>query len=81
MLVMVLGLVLFLAIHLVPANVELKNGLVARFGGSGYKVMFSVVSLIGLALIVLGFYKLQLHPERTRSCGIRRRGRGTWRWR
>jgi uncharacterized membrane protein len=61
-LVMVIGLVLFFAIHLVPANVELKNGLVARFGGNGYKIIFSVVSLIGLALIVLGFYKLQLHP-------------------
>ncbi|MEO8419701.1 MAG: NnrU family protein [Hyphomicrobium sp.] len=62
MLVMVIGLILFLAIHLVPANVDLKNGLVARFGATGYKVLFSVVSLIGLALIILGFYKLHLHP-------------------
>jgi uncharacterized membrane protein len=62
MLVMVLGLVLFFAIHLVPTNVELKNGLVARFGEGGYKAIFSVVSLVGLTLIVLGFYKLQLHP-------------------
>jgi uncharacterized membrane protein len=62
MLVMVLGLILFLAIHLVPANVDLKNGLIARFGGTGYKVLFSVVSLLGLALIILGFHKLQLHP-------------------
>jgi uncharacterized membrane protein len=61
-LVMVIGLVLFFAIHLVPANVDLKNGLVARFGGNGYKVIFSALSLIGLALIVLGFHKLQLHP-------------------
>ena len=62
MLVMVLGLILFLAIHLVPANIELKNGLIARFGSTGYKVLFSVVSLLGLALIILGFHKLQLHP-------------------
>ena len=62
MLVMVIGLFLFLAIHLVPANVDLKNGLIARFGATGYKVLFSVVSLIGLALIILGFYKLHLHP-------------------
>ena len=62
MLVMVIGLVLFFAIHLVPANVDLKNGLIGRFGNTGYKAIFSVVSLIGLALIVLGFYKLQLHP-------------------
>jgi uncharacterized membrane protein len=62
MLVMVIGLILFLSIHLVPTNVELKNGLIARFGPAGYKVIFGLFSLVGLALIVLGFYKLQLHP-------------------
>ena len=62
MLVMVIGLILFLAIHLVPTNVELKNGLIARFGNGGYKAIFGLFSLVGLALIVLGFYKLQLHP-------------------
>ncbi|KAB2940650.1 MAG: NnrU family protein [Hyphomicrobium sp.] len=62
MLVMVLGLVLFFAIHLVPSNVELRNGLIARFGEGGYKAVFAALSLVGLTLIVLGFYKLQLHP-------------------
>ena len=62
MLVMVIGLVVFFAIHLVPANSELRNGLVQRFGDTGYKAVFSIVSLIGLALIVVGFAKLQLHP-------------------
>jgi len=62
MLVMVLGLIVFFAIHIVPTNAELKNGLVARFGPTGYKGIFGVISLIGLALIVLGFHKLQLHP-------------------
>lgn len=62
MLVMVIGLILFFAIHIVPTNVELKNGLVGRFGTGGYRAIFSVLSLIGLALIVLGFHKLQLHP-------------------
>lgn len=62
MLVMVIGLIVFFAIHAVPTNVELKNGLVARFGTGGYRTIFGVLSLIGLALIVLGFHKLQLHP-------------------
>ncbi len=62
MLVMVIGLILFFAIHLVPANVELKGGLIARFGNNGYRAIFAAVSLIGLTLIVLGFHKLQLHP-------------------
>jgi uncharacterized membrane protein len=61
-LVMVIGIVVFLAIHLVPTNVDLKNGLIARFGPTGYKAIFGILSLIGLTLIVLGFYKLQLHP-------------------
>lgn len=62
MLVMVIGLLVFFAIHAVPTNVDLKNGLIGRFGERGYKALFGVVSLIGLALIVLGFHKLQLHP-------------------
>lgn len=62
MLVMVLGLVVFFAIHFVPSNAELRNGLVARFGETGYKAVFSIVSLIGLVLIVVGFAKLQMHP-------------------
>ncbi len=62
MLVLVIGLVVFFAIHLVPAGGELRNGLVARFGETGYKAIFSIVSLIGLVLIVLGFAKLQMHP-------------------
>lgn len=62
MLVMVIGLIVFFAMHTVPTNVDLKNGLIARFGASGYRTIFGVISLIGLALIVLGFHKLQLHP-------------------
>ncbi len=62
MLVMVIGLVVFFAIHLVPSNADLRDGLVARFGGTGYKAVFGIVSLIGLVLIIVGFAKLQLHP-------------------
>jgi len=62
MLVLVIGLVVFLAIHLVPTNTDLRNGLVTRFGETGYKAIFAIVSLIGLALIVAGYAKLQLHP-------------------
>lgn len=62
MLVLVIGLVVFFAIHLLPSNVELRNGLIARFGETGYKAIFAVLSLVGLVLIVVGFGKLQLHP-------------------
>jgi len=62
MLLLVIGLVVFLSIHLVPSNVELRNGLVARFGDTGYKAFFTIVSLISFVIIVFGFHKLQLHP-------------------
>jgi uncharacterized membrane protein len=62
MLVLVIGLIVFFAIHLVPGNVDLRNGLIGRFGETGYKVIFGVLSLVGLTLIVLGFHKLQIHP-------------------
>jgi len=62
MLVMVIGLLVFFAIHLIPLNVNLKNGLVARFGAPGYHTIFGVLSIVGIALIALGFHKLQLHP-------------------
>lgn len=60
MLVMVMGLALLIAIHLVPAQPEIRGTLVARMGDGGYKVLFSVLSLAGLALIVVGWQKLGL---------------------
>ncbi|MGQ0672564.1 MAG: NnrU family protein [Hyphomicrobium sp.] len=62
MLILVIGLVVFLAVHLVPTSQELRRGLADRFGEASYKVGFAVLSLIGLALIVVGYHKLQLHP-------------------
>jgi len=64
MLVLVMGLVVFFAIHLVPSNVALREGLIARFGLTGYKAIFGIVSLVGFVLIVIGFAKLQMHPSK-----------------
>jgi uncharacterized membrane protein len=62
MLVLVIGLIVFFAIHLLPSQPAIRGSLVDRFGVGGYKAIFGVISLIGLVLIVLGFHKLQLHP-------------------
>ena len=62
MMVLVVGLILFLGVHLVPTSPELRDGLKERIGEVPYKVMFSLLSLIGFVVIVLGFHKLQLHP-------------------
>ncbi len=62
MLLLVLGLILFFAVHLLPTSPELRGGLVDRFGGTAYKAAFSLVSLAGFALIVIGYHKLQVMP-------------------
>lgn len=53
--VMFVGLILFLGMHLVSTQRDTRAGLVARFGEGGYKIVYSLVSAAGLALIVWGF--------------------------
>lgn len=53
--VMILGLVLFLGIHLFITRRDARAGLIARIGEGGYKIAFSVISTIGLVLIVWGY--------------------------
>lgn len=64
MLPLILGIVIFLGVHLVPTSPDLKSGLVERFGATAYKVGFGLLSLIGFVLIVLGYHKLQLMPDK-----------------
>ena len=60
MLLLVLGLTLFLGVHLVPTHPALRNDLRVRFGTTPYRMGFTVVSLIGFALIVYGYGKVQM---------------------
>jgi uncharacterized membrane protein len=62
MLPLTIGLALFFLIHLVPTMPELRRGLIDRFGETGYKVAFSLVSVAALILIVVGYGKLQAAP-------------------
>lgn len=62
MLPLIIGLILFLGIHLVPTSPELRNGLVERFGEQTWKIAFSVISLIGFAIIIYGYHKMQVMP-------------------
>jgi uncharacterized membrane protein len=55
LLVMILGLVLFLGVHTLTTQRELRAGLIASWGEGGYKVGYALVSLVGLVLIVWGF--------------------------
>src|ERR1700732_4604540 len=55
LLVMILGLVLFLGIHTLPAQRELRARLIGSVGEGGYKAGYALASLLGLVLIVWGF--------------------------
>lgn len=60
MVIMIIGLLLFFAIHALPMQREVRNGLAERFGEGTYKLAFSVLSLVGLALIIVGYGKMQM---------------------
>ncbi len=55
LLVMILGLVLFLGVHTLTTQRDLRANLVASMGEGGYKIGYALVSLAGLALIIWGF--------------------------
>ena len=55
MTLLVLGLVLFIGIHLVPSAPPLRAKLVQGLGEGPYKGVFALVSAAGLVLIVLGW--------------------------
>ena len=52
---LILGLLVFIGIHLVPTRPDIRAGGVARFGEGGYKGLFTIVAFVGLALIVYGY--------------------------
>jgi uncharacterized membrane protein len=55
LLVMILGLVLFLGVHTLTTQRELRAGVIASWGEGGYKIGYALASIAGLALIVWGF--------------------------
>lgn len=59
---LIVGLIGFLGLHLIPTAPEIRDTLRNRLGDGPYKVAFSILSLAGFAVIVLGYHKMQLHP-------------------
>ena len=55
MFLLILGIVIFLGVHTVTTLREQRVGLIEKYGVNGYKAAYSVVSLIGLVLIIYGF--------------------------
>jgi len=52
---LIAGLAIFLGVHLLPAVPSLRTALMARWSEQRYKGVFSLLSAIGLVLIVTGY--------------------------
>jgi uncharacterized membrane protein len=63
MLLLILGLVIFLGAHSIRifAN-NWRSAQIARIGAQRWKGLYALTSLIGLALIIVGFGNARMHP-------------------
>jgi uncharacterized membrane protein len=59
---LVIGLAVFIGIHLVTTQPELRNGLAARVGAGPFKGLYALIAAAGLVLIVMGYHKAQVMP-------------------
>ncbi len=65
---LVFGLMIFFGIHLVPAFPDSRAALVSAMGEQGYKILFSLLSVVGLVIAIwgysdAGFYDMYLPPS------------------
>ena len=57
MTLLIIGIIVMIGIHLVPAFPDVRERLIGQLGQNGYRLLFSVVSTLGLVLLVYGFAK------------------------
>ncbi|WP_298814502.1 NnrU family protein [uncultured Roseibium sp.] len=55
MAILITGLVLFFAIHVLPMVPATRAGLISKIGENAYKGVFALVSIAGFALIIYGY--------------------------
>ncbi len=55
MTLLIIGIIVVIGIHVVPAYPDIRDGLIERLGKNGYRVVFSVISTLGFVLLVWGF--------------------------
>ncbi len=51
---LIVGLVVFFAIHMVPSMPDLRERAVSGLGSGRYRLLFAIVAVIGFVLIVIG---------------------------
>ena len=57
MLALIIGIVVFLGVHSFPTQRDGRAKLIERFGANAYKGLFTLASLLALALLIWGFYR------------------------
>jgi uncharacterized membrane protein len=55
LIIMIVGIALFGGAHFIPTRPALRQSLVGSLGEKGYKGLFTVLSIAGIALIAIGF--------------------------
>ncbi len=60
--VLILGLVIFLGIHLVPTFAGARTRLIEKFGEFPYKILYSLIALVGLLTIIVGMIHREFVP-------------------
>src|SRR5580704_4834089 len=55
MLVLIIGIIVFLGVHTLTTLRETRTSLIERFGLGPFKGLYSLVALLGFALIIWGF--------------------------
>jgi len=53
--ILILGVVLFLGVHLLPALPPLRAAVSGLLGAGAYRSVYSIVSAVGLVLIIVGY--------------------------
>jgi len=61
--ILILGLLLFIGLHLVPTLPTVKAGLLQSLGANRYKGMFAVLAAVGLLLIIFGYARAPSEPR------------------
>ena len=62
MTILLSGLILFFGIHTIPMFPSFKAPLQSRFGAMRFKGIYSLVSLVGLVLIIAGMSRAEFRP-------------------
>ena len=60
--ILIIGLVLFVGMHLIPRVRPLRTALVDGLGANRYRAIYSIISAVSLVLIVWGFARAPIEP-------------------